>query len=61
MYDLLKDDLEKALYLDCTRFTRLLAILRLFNIKARNGWIDKSIIELLELLNDMVSTNHTSI
>lgn len=34
MYDSLKDDLEKALYLGCTSFTHLWVILRLFNIKA---------------------------
>ena len=42
VYDSLKDDSEKSLYPSCTRFTRLSAILKLFNIKARNGWTDRS-------------------
>jgi len=37
VYDSLKDDSEKTLYPGCTSFTRLLATLRLFNIKAKNG------------------------
>ena len=42
VYDSLKDDSKKSLYPDCIRFTHLLAILRLFNIKVRNGWINRS-------------------
>jgi len=49
IYDSLKDDSEKTLYPGFTSFTRLSATLRLFNIKAKNGWIDKSFNELLEL------------
>jgi len=54
VYDSLKDDSEKSLYPGCTRFTRLSAILKLFNIKARNGWTDRSFTELLELLHEML-------
>jgi len=42
MYDSLKDDSEKSIYPSCTRFTHLSTILRIFNIKARNGWTDRS-------------------
>jgi len=55
VYDSLKDDLEKTLYLGCTSFTRLSVTLRLFNIKAKNGRTDKSFCELLELLHLMLS------
>jgi len=54
VYDSLKDDSEKSLYPGCTTFTRLSAILKLFNIKARNGWTDRSFTELLELLHEML-------
>ncbi|XP_027922635.1 uncharacterized protein LOC114180521 [Vigna unguiculata] len=54
VYDSLKDDSEKSLYPGCTRCTRLSAILKLFNIKARNGWTDRSFSELLELLHEML-------
>nr|KYP59416.1 hypothetical protein KK1_014852 [Cajanus cajan] len=53
------NDLEKPLYPNCTKFTRLSAILRLFNLKARNGWSDKSFTELLELLKEMLPEGNT--
>ncbi|XP_027362812.1 uncharacterized protein LOC113870421 [Abrus precatorius] len=59
MYGSLCSDSEKPLYPNCTKFTRLLAILRLFNLKARNGWSDKSFTELLELLKEMLSKGNT--
>jgi len=37
VYDSLKDDLVTELYPGCSTFFRLSTVLRLFNIKARNG------------------------
>jgi len=54
MYDSLKDDSKKALYPNSMSLTRLSTLLRLFNIKARNGWIDKNFTEFLELLPQML-------
>ena len=54
MYKALKSDCEQELYSGCTNFMRLSATLRLFCLKARNGWTDKSFTELLELLKDML-------
>ncbi|XP_058725960.1 uncharacterized protein LOC131597270 [Vicia villosa] len=54
MYDTLCSDNEKPLYPGCSNFTRLYAVLRLFNLKARNGWTDKSFTKLLELLCEML-------
>ena len=34
-------------------------VLRLFNIKARNGWIDKSFTELLELFHQILPEGNT--
>ena len=59
VYDSLKDDSEKTLYPGCRSFTRLLATLRLFNIKAKNWWTDKSFSELLELLHLMLPEGNT--
>nr|KYP76305.1 hypothetical protein KK1_020539 [Cajanus cajan] len=59
MYETICNDLEKPLYPNCTKFTRLSAILRLFNLKARNGWSDKSFTELLELLKEMLPEGNT--
>jgi len=54
VYGSLKDDSETELYPDCSSFTYLLTILQLFNIKARNGWTDKSFTELLELFHQIL-------
>jgi len=37
VFDSLKDDSRKELYPGCSSFSRLSAVLRLFNMKARNG------------------------
>ncbi|KAI3706869.1 hypothetical protein L6452_24902 [Arctium lappa] len=47
-------DSEKPLYVGCTKFTKLSAILKLFNLKANNGWSDKSFTSLLEILHEML-------
>ena len=44
----------KLLYVGCSKFTKLSAVLRLYNLKAGNGWRDKSFITLLDLLKDML-------
>lgn len=59
VFDSLCNDKEEALYPGCTNFTRLSAVLRLFNLKARNGWTDKSFTELLELLKEMLPEDNT--
>ena len=42
MFERLVNDIEKSLYKGCTKFTRLSAVLKLYNLKAGNGWLDKS-------------------
>ena len=54
MYDTICSDKDKPLYPRCKKFTRLSAVLKLFNLKAKNGWTDKSFTELLELLTEML-------
>src|ERR1044072_3048898 len=54
MFETLKSDAEKPLYNGCSKFTRLSAVLKLFNLKASNGWTDKSFTDLLILLKDML-------
>jgi len=51
----MSNDAETPLYHGSTNFTRLSTMLRLMNLKAMNGWTDKSFIELLQLLKDMLS------
>ncbi|XP_058784049.1 uncharacterized protein LOC131658813 [Vicia villosa] len=53
-YDSLCNDKDTPLYSGCTNFTRLSVVLKLFNLKAINGWTDKSFTEFLELLTQML-------
>ena len=53
-YDNLQSDSKQSLYSGCTTFTWLSAVLALVNSKARFGWSDKSFIELLFLLKNML-------
>jgi len=54
-YGSMSSDAETPLYPRSTNFTRLSAVLRLMNLKAINGWTDKSFTELLQLLKDMLT------
>ena len=42
VYETMSTDAETPLYVGSTKFTRLSAVLRLMNLKASNGWTDKS-------------------
>ncbi|XP_031120919.1 uncharacterized protein LOC116024158 [Ipomoea triloba] len=48
------ENAEKPLFPGSTKFTKLSAVLKLYNLKAKNGWSDKGFTELLELLKDML-------
>nr|GMC91220.1 uncharacterized protein LOC109168127 [Ipomoea batatas] len=51
-------DSEKPLFPGCAKFTKLSAVLKLYSLKAKNGWSDKGFTELLELLKDMLPDNN---
>ncbi|CAM8953884.1 unnamed protein product [Rhodiola kirilowii] len=53
------NDSELPLYEGCSKYTRLSAILKLFNLKAKNGWSDKSFTEVLSLVKDMLPDENT--
>jgi len=55
----MSNDVETHLYPGSTNFTRLSTVLRLMNLKAMNGWTDKSFTQLLELLKDMLLEGNT--
>ncbi|XP_031090937.1 uncharacterized protein LOC115995929 [Ipomoea triloba] len=44
----------KPLFSGCSKFTKLSSMLKLYNLKAKNRWSDKSFTELLKLLKDML-------
>ena len=45
--DGLKNDAETPLYVGCSKFTRLSAVLRLYNLKVKDGWSDQIFTTLL--------------
>ena len=59
VYETISVDAETPLYVGSTKFTRLSTVLRLMNLKATNGWMDKSFIELLVLLNEILPDGNT--
>ena len=54
MFEKLITDAETPLYSGCTEFTKLLAVIKLYNLKTCHGWTDKSFTELLALLKEML-------
>ena len=54
VFENLYEDSKKYLYPGCTKFTKLQGVLKLYNLKASNGWSDKSFTALLEVLREML-------
>ena len=60
MYDTLKIDSKKPLYLGYNNsLTLLLVVLSLVNVKARYGWSDKSFSSLLQVVHNMLPKENT--
>lgn len=47
-------DSELPLYTNCEKYTKLSAVVKLYNLKGSNGWSEKSFTDLLALLSDML-------
>ena len=58
LFERLLEDAEKPLYPNCKNFTKLSVLVKLYNLKAKYGWCDKSFFELLRLLGDMLPLNN---
>jgi len=58
-YGSMSSDAETPLYRGSTKFIRFSAVLRSMNLKAINGWNDKSFMKLLQLLKDMLPGGNT--
>jgi len=59
IFENMSNDAETPLYLGSTNFTRLSTVLRLMNLKAMNGWTDKSFTKLLQLLKNILPEGNT--
>ncbi|KAL9459648.1 hypothetical protein AB3S75_002951 [Citrus x aurantiifolia] len=51
-------DAEKKLYPSCSKFTKLSVLVKLYSLKARNGWSDRGFSNLLKLLREMLPDNN---
>ena len=58
IFENMSADCKKPLFPNCSKYTKLSAVFKLFNLKAKNGWSDKSFTSLLELLGDMLPENN---
>nr|BAV56711.1 transposase [Ipomoea nil] len=54
----LLEDAEKPLYVGCTTFTKLSAVVKLYNLKAKYSWSDASFTDLLDLFAKMLPTDN---
>ena len=54
LFERLLEDVEKPLYPGCKNFNKLSALVKLYNLKARYGWSDKSFSKILKFLGDML-------
>ena len=54
----LVEDAEKPLYPNCLKYNKLSALVKLYNLKAKYGWSDKSFSDLLQLLGDILPVNN---
>lgn len=52
------EDAEKPLYPSCSSHTKVSTLIRLFNIKEKGGWSDKSFTELLREVKSMLPPNN---
>jgi hypothetical protein len=58
-YQKLIEDARKPLYPGCTSFTKLLATVKLYNLKVKNGWSDTSLTQVLKLLREILPKENT--
>jgi hypothetical protein len=55
----LGNDSNVPLFLGYTKFTKISAVFKLYNLKAKNEWSDKSFTSLLQLLREMLLENNS--
>ena len=57
-FDTMFNDAKKPLYPRCKKFTKLSALVRLYNLKVRYGWSNTSFSELLSIISDLLPENN---
>lgn len=54
LFEMILEDAKKLLCPDYESFTKVYALVKPYNLKARYGWFYKSFSELLRLLSEML-------
>ena len=57
-FDTMFDEAKKPLYPGCKKFTKLSALVRLYNLKVRYIWSNTSFFELLSIISDLLLDNN---
>ena len=57
-FDTMFDDAMQPLYTGCKKFTKLLALTRLYDLKVRYGWSNTSLSKLLSIISDLLPENN---
>ncbi|KAA0043012.1 transposase [Cucumis melo var. makuwa] len=57
-FDNMFDDAKKPLFPGCKRFTKLSALVRLYNLKVRFGWSNASFSKLLATISELLPENN---
>ncbi|TYJ97926.1 transposon protein, putative, CACTA, En/Spm sub-class [Cucumis melo var. makuwa] len=57
-FDTMFDDAKKPLFPGCKKFTKLSALVRLYNLKVRYGWSNTSFSEFLSIISDLLPENN---
>jgi hypothetical protein len=61
IFKILGNDSNVPLFPGCTKFMKISVVFKLYNLKAKNGWSDKSFISLLQLLGEMLPENNSTL
>jgi Transposase family tnp2/Transposase-associated domain len=56
--NLFRHESNIPLYPECTKFSKISVVFKLYNLKAKNGWSDKSFTSLLQLLGEILPENN---
>jgi hypothetical protein len=58
IFKILDDESNMLIFPGCTMFTKIRVIFKLYNLKAKNCWSDKSFTSLLQLIGEMLPENN---
>ncbi|GMN22845.1 hypothetical protein TIFTF001_051257, partial [Ficus carica] len=58
LFEAMMNDVEMPLYDGCSKYTKLSALVKLWNMKASGGWTNSSFTALLEFLREVLPVDN---